>query len=107
MSRSPFGESAPCPMLQIALFGTSADPPTVGHQTVLQWLAHQFDWVAVWAADNPFKAQQTPLGHRQAMLQRLVESLQDQCPQVQIFPEFSDPKSIKTLEASASALARG
>jgi Cytidylyltransferase-like len=54
-------------MIHTALFGTSADPPTLGHQAILEWLATQFDEVAVWAADNPFKVQQTPLYHRQTM----------------------------------------
>ncbi|MFN6300225.1 MAG: nicotinic acid mononucleotide adenylyltransferase, partial [Microcystis sp.] len=28
-------------MLKIALFGTSADPPTAGHQAILKWLSEQ------------------------------------------------------------------
>lgn len=42
-------------MTRVALFGTSADPPTVGHQAILRWLSEHYDQVAVWAADNPFK----------------------------------------------------
>lgn len=85
-------------MLTVALFGTSADPPTIGHQMVLEWLAHRFDHVAVWAADNPFKEHQTPLVHRQAMMERLVSALQDQFPQIQLYPDLSDPRSINTLK---------
>ncbi|MCS6815631.1 MAG: adenylyltransferase/cytidyltransferase family protein, partial [Cyanobacteria bacterium] len=55
-------------MMDIALFGTSADPPTVGHQAILLWLLEHFDYVAVWAADNPFKSHQASLHHRLAML---------------------------------------
>ena len=55
-------------MTQIALFGTSADPPTSGHQAILLWLSQRFDKVVVWASDNPFKTHQTLLEHRMAML---------------------------------------
>ncbi|MGB3262812.1 MAG: adenylyltransferase/cytidyltransferase family protein, partial [Microcoleus sp.] len=55
-------------MQKIALFGTSADPPTAGHKTILSWLSQHFDWVAVWASDNPFKSHSTSLEHRSAML---------------------------------------
>ncbi len=37
----------------IALFGTSADPPTCGHQALLEGLVAMFPKVATWASDNP------------------------------------------------------
>lgn len=83
-------------MMKIALFGTSADPPTTGHLEILRWLASQFDEVAVWAADNPFKSQQTPLAHRMRMLQLLVEELHNS--KVQVQPEFSHPRTLMTVE---------
>ena len=58
--------------MKIALFGTSADPPTAAHQTILQWLSDHYDQVAVWASDNPFKENQTPLSHRMTMLALLI-----------------------------------
>jgi len=60
---------------RIALFGTSADPPTAGHQEICRWLGQHYDWVAVWASDNPFKSHQTPLEHRSTMLKLLLEDL--------------------------------
>jgi nicotinate-nucleotide adenylyltransferase len=90
---------APPPIApQIALFGTSADPPTVAHREILGWLAPQFDRVAVWAADNPFKQDQTPLQHRQTMLQLLVADLQADYPQVQVYPELSDWRTLHTVD---------
>jgi nicotinate-nucleotide adenylyltransferase len=50
-------------MQKIALFGTSADPPTAGHKTILSWLSQNFDWVAVWASDNPFKIGNAAVNH--------------------------------------------
>jgi cytidyltransferase-related domain len=62
-------------MTKIALFGTSADPPTSGHQAILFWLSQRFDKVVVWASDNPFKNHQTLLEHRMAMLSLLIEEI--------------------------------
>ena len=80
---------------RIALFGTSADPPTLGHKTILEWLARHFDRVAVWASDNPFKAQQTPLEHRMKMMELLVTSLAKS--NVILAPELSHPHSLETV----------
>jgi nicotinate-nucleotide adenylyltransferase len=82
--------------MNIALFGTSADPPTIGHLEILRWIADRFDRGVVWAADNPFKGQQTPLEHRTQMLRLLVEELQ--LPQVQVQPDLSHPRTLITVE---------
>jgi nicotinate-nucleotide adenylyltransferase len=37
--------------MKVALFGTSADPPTAGHQAIIRWLSEHFDHVAVWAGE--------------------------------------------------------
>jgi len=91
--------------MKIALFGTSADPPTIAHRTILIWLAQHFDQVAVWASDNPFKNHpQTGTGHavdlphRQAMLKLLVEDLQGTDPNVQIWEDLSDRRSLISLQ---------
>lgn len=84
--------------LNIALFGTSADPPTAGHQFILRWLSDRFDWVAVWASDNPFKGHQTPLEHRMVMLKLLIDDLDSPHRNVQLHPELSQPRTIHTLE---------
>lgn len=82
--------------MNVALFGTSADPPTTGHLEILRWLSGQFDRVCVWAADNPFKLHQTPLAYRTTMLQILVGELN--CPNVQVYPELSHPRTIVTVD---------
>ncbi len=85
-------------MPTIALFGTSADPPTAGHQAILAWLADRFDWVAVWAANNPFKDHQTPLNHRMEMLDLMIRDLNPPRHNVQLHPELSHPRTFHTLE---------
>ncbi|MGD1851315.1 MAG: nicotinate-nucleotide adenylyltransferase [Cyanophyceae cyanobacterium] len=57
------------------MVGTSADPPTVGHQQILHWLGEQYDQIAAWAADNPFKDHGSPLHHRMAMLSAAIRDL--------------------------------
>jgi len=87
-------------MFNVALFGTSADPPTAGHQAILGWLGQTYDQVAVWASDNPFKSHQTPLKHRLAMLQLLIDDLQPPRRNVRIYPELSHSRTLYTLEAA-------
>jgi len=82
----------------IALFGTSADPPTMGHQAILRWLGEHFDQVAVWASDNPFKAHQAPLEHRQEMLRRLIQETSSLKQNIAVYPELSDPKTLNTVQ---------
>ncbi|PZO08935.1 MAG: nicotinate-nucleotide adenylyltransferase [Leptolyngbya foveolarum] len=81
---------------RIALFGTSADPPHRGHQGILTWLANEFDEVAVWAADNPYKPDQSPLGDRAQMLRLMISTLA-QKEKVSVHQELSDRYSIHSI----------
>jgi nicotinate-nucleotide adenylyltransferase len=85
-------------IMKIALFGTSADPPTAGHQKILKWLSESYDWVAVWAADNPFKSQQTPLPHRAAMLQLLITDINTPRQNITLEQELSSWRTLETVE---------
>ncbi|MEP0855761.1 nicotinate-nucleotide adenylyltransferase [Trichocoleus sp. DQ-U1] len=84
--------------MRIALFGTSADPPTSGHQAILKWLSQHYDWVAVWASNNPFKSHQTPLEHRSTMLRLLIEEIHPSCHNIGLYPEFSSPRTLETVQ---------
>jgi nicotinate-nucleotide adenylyltransferase len=81
---------------RVALFGTSADPPHVGHQSILNWLAQAFDQVAVWAAENPYKAHQSPLGDRAEMLRLLISTLPD-ANRIGVYQSLSDRYSIHSI----------
>jgi nicotinate-nucleotide adenylyltransferase len=89
-------------MLNIALFGTSADPPTAGHQAIIRWLSQHYDWVAVWASNNPFKSHQTPLEHRVAMLRLLIEDLEPYQNPIGLYPELSSSRTLETVEKARS-----
>ncbi|MGG6294682.1 nicotinate-nucleotide adenylyltransferase [Leptolyngbya sp. AN02str] len=84
--------------MHIALFGTSADPPTLAHQQILVWLSYHYDQVAVWASDNPFKSHQTPLQHRTNMLQLLIDEIDPPRQTIQLHPELSSPRALITVE---------
>lgn len=84
-------------MIQVALFGTSADPPTLAHQQILSWLAQRFDQVGVWASDNPFKSHQTPLEHRSAMLRLLIQAIDPPHTNLLLLPELSSPRAFITV----------
>ncbi|MEB3333922.1 MAG: nicotinate-nucleotide adenylyltransferase [Cyanobacteriota bacterium] len=83
-------------MRSIALFGTSADPPTTGHEALLRGLMALFPQVATWASDNPMKPRQTPLDARVALLGALVDSIGD--PRLSMAQELSSPWAVETLE---------
>ncbi|WP_392530459.1 nicotinate-nucleotide adenylyltransferase [Nostoc sp. C117] len=84
--------------MRVALFGTSADPPTAGHQEILSWLSERYDWVAVWAADNPFKSHQTPLEHRAAMLQLLIADIDAPRHNLALEQELSSLRTLETVK---------
>ncbi|GFE70253.1 nicotinate-nucleotide adenylyltransferase [Chroococcus sp. FPU101] len=85
-------------MLKIALFGTSADPPTAGHQAILQWLSYHFDWVAVWASDNPFKEHQTLLEHRMKMLDLLIKEIKPDINNLELRRDLSHRRSLVSVD---------
>ncbi|MEC4986174.1 MAG: nicotinate-nucleotide adenylyltransferase [Oscillatoria sp. PMC 1068.18] len=84
-------------MSRIALFGSSADPPTAAHQAIIRWLGEHYDRVAVWAADNPMKSQQTPLSHRMRMLRLLICDLDTQVDKIKLHEDLSYPRSLDTI----------
>jgi nicotinate-nucleotide adenylyltransferase len=87
-------------MVNIALFGTSADPPTSAHQAIINWLSHHYDHVAIWASDNPFKSHQTPLEHRSKMLRLLIEEIQLPRRNVGLYQSLSSPRTLETVETA-------
>ena len=84
-------------MTEIALFGTSADPPTVGHQTILYWLSQHYDLVVVWASDNPFKQHQTSLKDRTEMLRLAIADINTVHNKINLHPELSDRRTLVTV----------
>ena len=80
----------------IALFGTSADPPTLGHEALLSELIKIFPKVITWASDNPDKKHQIPLLKRTQLLRILVKKISH--PKLELVQELSSPRTINTLK---------
>lgn len=80
----------------IALFGTSADPPTLGHEALLSELTKIFPKVITWASDNPDKNHQIPLLKRTQLLRILVKKISH--PKLELVQELSSPRTIHTLK---------
>jgi len=83
-------------MSQLALFGTSADPPPCGHQVLLEALLQRYPAVATWASDNPLKQHGAPLAQRAQLLAALVASIGN--PRLELAQDLSSPWAIETLE---------
>lgn len=84
----------------IALLGTSADPPTCGHEALLKGLLTLFPKVITWASNNPLKEHATSLETRHELLKALVEDIDN--PQLEIIQGLSSPWTITTLEKATS-----
>ena len=80
----------------IALLGTSADPPTIGHQALLEGLLGEFPRVVTWASDNPSKRHGAGLKQRSDLLDRVVQTIGN--PRLQLAQDLSSPYAITTLE---------
>lgn len=79
----------------IALFGTSADPPSTGHRALLAGLLDHYPQVVTWASSNPFKHHGAPLELRAALLQALVDQLAT--PRLRLEQQLSSPRAIETV----------
>ena len=85
-------------MKKIALFGTSADPPTAGHQAILSWLSKHYDLVIVWASDNPFKQHQTSLENRSQMFSLAIAEITTASDNIKLCQDLSDRRSLLTIQ---------
>lgn len=84
----------------IALLGTSADPPTCGHEALLKGLLDIFPKVVTWASNNPGKSHSESLETRYRLLEALVEDINH--PQLDIIQSLSSPWTVNTLKKAKS-----
>jgi len=84
---------------ELALFGTSADPPTRGHRAFLQGLSGRYSRVITWASDNPLKRHEAPLAIRTALLQAVVDDLDH--PGLELDQRLSHRHTLTTLDLAA------
>ena len=61
----------------IALFGTSADPPTIGHEKILEELSKIYAHTICYVSNNPKKKHKEDIAIRSQLLKTLIEDLDD------------------------------
>jgi nicotinate-nucleotide adenylyltransferase len=59
----------------IALFGTSADPPTIGHKKILEELSKIYTFTIGYVSNNPKKSHKEDISIRSQLLKTLIEDL--------------------------------
>ena len=59
----------------IALFGTSADPPTIGHKKILEELSKIYPFTISYVSNNPQKKHIEDISIRSKLLKILIEDL--------------------------------
>ncbi len=59
----------------IALFGTSADPPTIGHEKILEELSKIYACTVSYVSNNPNKNHKVDISIRSNLLKTLIEDL--------------------------------
>jgi len=59
----------------IALFGTSADPPTIGHKKILEELSKIYAFTIGYVSNNPNKNHKEDISIRSYLLKTLIEDL--------------------------------
>ena len=59
----------------VALFGTSADPPTIGHKKILEELSKIYAFTISYVSDNPNKKHKEDISIRSHLLKTLIEDL--------------------------------
>jgi len=59
----------------IALFGTSADPPTIGHKKILEELSKLYTFTISYVSNNPNKNHKEDISIRSHLLEALIDDL--------------------------------
>jgi nicotinate-nucleotide adenylyltransferase len=59
----------------IALFGTSADPPTIGHKKILEELSNIYAFTICYVSNNPNKKHKEDISIRSHLLKTLIDGL--------------------------------
>ena len=80
---------------RIALFGTSADPPTIGHKIILEELSKIYSFTITYASNNPQKKHQEDISIRSLLLKTLIEDLDN--PKIIFNQKISSQWAIESI----------
>ena len=80
----------------VALFGTSADPPTIGHQKILEELSKIYELTISYVSDNPQKKHKEDILIRSRLLKTLIEDLEN--PRILFNQGISSPWALESIK---------
>jgi len=80
----------------IALFGTSADPPTVGHKKILEELAKIYAFTISYVSNNPKKKHIEDISIRSHLLKTLIDDLDN--PKILFNQKISSQWAIESIK---------
>ena len=80
----------------IALFGTSADPPTIGHKKILEELSKIYPLTISYVSNNPNKKHKEDISVRSNLLKTLIEDLDN--PKILFKQSVSSQWAIESIE---------
>ena len=79
-----------------ALFGTSADPPTIGHKKILEELSKIYAFTISYVSNNPNKKHKEDISIRSHLLKTLIEDLDN--PKILFNQSVSSQWAIESIK---------
>ena len=80
----------------IALFGTSADPPTIGHKKILEELSKIYAFTISYVSNNPQKKHIEDISIRSHLLKTLIEDLDN--PKILFNQKISSQWAVESIK---------
>jgi len=80
----------------IAIFGTSADPPTIGHKKILEELSKIYANTISYVSNNPNKIHKEDISIRSHLLKTLIEDLDN--PKILFNQSVSSQWAVKSIK---------
>jgi len=80
----------------IALFGTSADPPTIGHKKILEELSKIYAFTISYVSDNPQKKHIEDISIRSHLLKTLIDDLDN--PKILFNQKISSQWAVESIK---------
>ncbi len=80
----------------IALFGTSADPPTIGHKKILEELSKTYSFTISYVSNNPKKKHIEDISVRSHLLKTLIDDLDN--PKILFNQKISSQWAVESIK---------
>ena len=80
----------------IALFGTSADPPTIGHKKILEELSKIYSFTISYVSNNPKKNHKEDISIRSHLLKTLIDDLDN--PKILFNQKISSQWAVESIK---------